>query len=236
MSIATEDWSRPEYAPGGGDAVLFYLAFGTLGPVRLPPLPDGLSLTVHPQGQARLWVQPLVSAAEDGEQGPPGLGELVRDASDFAVLRGRLADPRDLTHLRDAESILAALLEVGAVAVLDVEARRWWTRDGFRAGVLGGERPSVRAHVSIRVWRGLVETRGCCKFGRPDLRLRVVRPGAEEKAVELCWALVERLARGVRPGAGFPSDGLRLRPCGDPTHPALEGDWPEPPLPRARSA
>ena len=130
MAVAMEDWSRPAYEPGGGDATLFYLAFGALGPVRLPPTPAGLSLTVHPQGET-VWVEPLVAA-------------LVRGAPDFAVLRGRRTDPPDLAHLRDAEAVLAALLDAGAAAVLDVEARRWWTPEDFRREVLTGLRPAVR--------------------------------------------------------------------------------------------
>lgn len=236
MAVATEDWSRPAFEPGGGDASLFYLVFGEFHPPRLPPTLSGLSLTVHPQGEARLWVEPLVAPAGDGDDGQPALAGIVRRAPDFAVLRGQRVDPPDLAHLRDAESILAALLEAGGAAVLDVEAQRWWTPEGFRAEVLTGVRPAVRAHVSVRSRRGLVETRGLRKYGRPDLRLRRVPEGAEREAVGLCWSLVERLARGARPGPGLAAGGLRLQPSSDLGHPALEGEWPEPPLPHARSA
>ena len=234
--MRTEDWSRPSFEPGGGDASLFYLVFGELAPDRLPPTPSGLSLTAHPQGEARLWVEPLVAGIRDGETGQRALAAIVRGAPDFAVLRGHRADPRDLAHLRDAESILAALLETGAAAVLDVEAQRWWTPEGFRGEILAGMRPSLRGHVSVRVTRGLVETRGLRKFGRPDLRFRGVPAGAEDEAASLCWTLVERLVRGARPGPGLAAGGIRLRPGGAPGHPALEGEWPEPPLPRARTA
>ena len=132
MAAATEDWSRPAFEPGGGDASLFYLAFGELALVRLPPTPAGLSLTVHPQGESRLWVDALVAAARDDAE-DSGLAAVVRGVPDFAVLRGHRVDPPDLVHLRDAESVLAALLEAGAVALLDVEAQRWWTPDAFRA-------------------------------------------------------------------------------------------------------
>lgn len=236
MAVAKEDWSRPAFEPGGGDASLFYLVFGELGPVRLPPTPAGLSLTVHPQGEGRLWVEPLVAVTGAGDDRHPALAALVRGASDFAVLRGQRADPPDLGHLRDAESVLAALLEAGAAAVLDVEAQRWWTPADFRGEVLTGMRPAVRAHVSVRARTGLVETRGLRKFGRPDVRLHHVPADAEREAVGLCWGLVERFARGARPGPGVSAGGLRLRPCGGPGHPALEAEWPEPPLPRARSA
>jgi len=236
MAVEKEDWSRPAFEPGGGDASLFYLVFGELSPVRLPPAPSGLSLTVHPQGEARLWVESLVAATEAGDDGQPALAALVRGAPDFAVLRGQRVDPPDLGHLRDAESVLAALLDAGGVAVLDVEAQRWWTPAGFRGELLNRIRPSVRSHVSVRARMGLVETRGLRKFGRPDLRLHRVPAEAESEAVGLCWSLVERLARGARPGPGFSAGGLRLRPSGEPGHPALEGEWPEPPLPRASSA
>lgn len=236
MAVATEDWSRPAFEPGGGDASLFYLVFGELSSVRLPPTPSGLSLTVHPQGEARLWVEPLVAATRDGEDGHPGLAAIVRRAPDFSMLRGQRVDPPDLAHLRDAESVLAALLEAGATAVLDVEAQRWWTPDGFRGEVLGGVRPAVRAHVSVRTGTGNVESRGLRKFGRPDLRLRGVPPGAERQAVGLCWSLVERLARGARLGPGFAGHGLQLSLCGDPGHPALEGEWPQAAVTRVGSA
>lgn len=235
MAVAMEDWSRPAFEPGGGDATLFYLVFGALGPVRLPPTPAGLSLTVHPQGEA-VWVDPLVAASADANDSRPQLAAVVRGAPDFAVLRGRRRDPPDLGHLRDAESVLAALLDAGAAAVLDVEARRWWTPDEFRREVLTGLRPAVRAHVSVRARHGLVETRGLRKFGRPDLRFHRVPPAEEPEALQLCWSLVERLARGARPGPGFSAGQLLLQPSGGAGHPALEAEWPTPPLPRIRSA
>ena len=224
MAAATEDWSRPDFEPGGGDASLFYLVFGALGPLRLPPPPAGLSLTVHPQGEP-LWVEPLVEASEAGPDGRPRLGALVRSAPEFAVLRGRRADPPDLFHLRDAEAVLAVLLEAGGAAVLDVEARRWWTPDAFRREVLAGLRPVVRAHVSIRCREGEVGTRGLRKFGRPELRLLRVPRTDEPRAVEVCWGLVHRLARGALPGPGLTGGGLRLQPSGEPARPALEGEW-----------
>ena len=189
-----------------------------------------------PAGEARLWVEPLVAASREGEDEQPVLPDLVRAAPDFAVLRGRRVDPPDLTHLRDAEAVLAALLDAGAAAVLDVEARRWWTPGAFRREVLAGFRPAVRAHVSVRARRGLVETRGLRKFGRPDLRFHRVPPAEEPEALEVCWTLVEQLARGARPGPRFSAGRLRLQPCGEPDHPALEAEWPQPPLPRIRSA
>lgn len=234
--VTTEDWSRPSYEPGGGDASLFYLVFGELSPDRLPPTSSGLSLTVHPQGEGRLWVEPLVAAIGEDAVGQRALADIVRGAPDFAVLRGQRSDPPDLVHLRDAESILAALLDGGAVAVLDVEAQRWWTPERFRGEVLTGMRPSLQGHVSVRAGTGRVETRGLRKFGRPDLRLRGVPAGAESEAVWFCWSVVEYLVRGARPGPGLSTGSIRLQPGGAPGHPALEGEWPEPPLPHARSA
>jgi hypothetical protein len=236
MTAATEDWSRPAFEPGGGDASLFYLAFGELAAVRFPPTPAFLSITVHPQGESRRWVDALVAAARDDAEDSPGLTALVRAAPDFAVIRGHRADPPDLVHLRDAECVLAALLEAGAVALLDVEAQRWWTPDLFRSEVLAALRPSIRAHVSVRARRGLVEARGLRKVGRPDLRVHRVPAGSEDRAADLCWSLAERLVRGARPGPGLSAGVLRLRPSGAPGHPALEAEWPDLPFPRVRIA
>jgi hypothetical protein len=182
------------------------------------------------QGEA-LWVEPLVAASEEEHGGQPQLAAGVRGAPDFAVLRGRRMDPPDLAHLRDAEAVLAALLDAGATAVLDVEARRWWSPDGFRREVLTGLRPAVRAHVSVRSREGRVETRGLRKFGRPDLRLHRVPPGDLPEALRLCWSLVERLARGARPDPGLSAGRLRLHPSAEPGHPALEAEWPRLPQP-----
>ncbi len=110
---------------------------------------------MHPQGESRLWVDALVPAARDDGGESPGLAALVRAAPDFAVIRAHRVDPPDFVHLRDAECVLAALLEAGAVALLDVEAQRWWTPDHFRSEVLAAVRPSVRAHVSVRARRGV---------------------------------------------------------------------------------
>ena len=235
MAVSPEDWSRPAFEPGGGDASLFYLVFGELAPVRLPPAPSWLSLTVHPQGEARVWVEPLVDAIparQERVQAQAALADLVRRAPDFAVLRGQRPDPPDLGYLRDGELVLAGLLEAGGAAVLDVEAQRWWTPAGFRAEVLTGLRPAVRAHVSVRRQPGLVETRGMRKFGRPDVRLRRVPPDAEPEAIEVCWILVERLARGARlTGSDV---GVVLHAGAGAA--VLEADWPECRLARAGTA
>ncbi len=236
MTAATEDWSRPAFEPGGGDASLFYLAFGELAALRLPPTPTFLSISVHAQGDSRLWVDPLIAAARDDAGDSQWLTALVRAAPDFAVIRGHRADPPDLVHLRDAEWVLAALLEAGAVALLDVEAQRWWTPDSFRSEVLAALRPSIRAHVSVRARPGLVEARGLRKVGRPDLRVHRVPAGSEARAADLCWSLAERLVRGARPGPGFSGGVLRLRSSGAAGHLALEAEWPDPPVPRAQIA
>jgi hypothetical protein len=217
MAVATEDWSRPAFVAGGGEALLFYLAFGTLATARLPQTGSGLSLSVHPQGEARLWVETLAPSRD--------VARVVRSAPDFAVLRGHRPDPPDLGHLRDAESVLAALLDAGAAAVLDVEAQRWWRPATFRAHVLGSIRPALRAHLSVRSGEGRVETHGLRKFGRPDLRLRHVPPPAAARAEGLCWTVAERLARGELPHPGDSLAGLRLEDGGDPAHPALSADW-----------
>jgi len=94
----------------------------------------------------------------------------------------------------------------------------------------------VRAHVSVRARQGLVETRGLRKFGRPDLRFHRVPPADESEALRLCWSLVERLARGARPGPDFSAGRLLLHPSAEAGHPALEAEWPPPPLPHIRSA
>jgi hypothetical protein len=226
MDVATEDWSRPAFAPGGGDALLFYLAFGSLEASPLPALPSGFSLGIHPQGEARVWVEPLVAGTRAAGETSAELARVVRGASAFAVLRCQRADPPDLAHLREAESVLAALLDAGAAAVLDVEAQRWWRPEAFRGELLAPMRPVVRAHLSVRTTAGVVETRGLRKFGRPDLRLRGVPPSEEENARDVVWALAERLARGERVRAGESLAGLRIHDAGDPAHPALTAQWP----------
>ncbi|HET7558263.1 MAG TPA: hypothetical protein VFK08_09350 [Rhodanobacteraceae bacterium] len=218
-------WPRPYYSRGEGKAMLLFFVFGTF--------PEALELNVARYGSAGLpagvemhrfdkqtlahWEgHPLRGAiGELLREDDPHTFKLAREASECIMLRGELDDPPTLDYLRDTLGVIAALLDVGGIAVVDPQilslfAPRAW---GERYLIEGGAPP--RAHALIlchdeddgSAW---VRTRGMRKFARPDISLRNVPKAEVDRAGALAEHLLELEAMGMRfaDGTTLEVDGL----------------------------
>ena len=216
------DWSRPRWKPTGRPASLFYFLPGE------PPT-GGLALSRsrhHAEGfpdELRVSAQERAAAPEwfAGFFARPGLGfgidktfgaaaDAVRGADRGTVVRGEFADPPTLNYLRDTAGVVSAVVEQGALGVLDLPAAHWWSAEEWVKRFVDRCEFQVGDHVQVvvtdddrhhpGVW---VHTRGLRKFGRPDLQVRhVPGPWSDDNplvkaAGHLLNALADYLARGA---------------------------------------
>ncbi|RDI98826.1 hypothetical protein DVT68_09970 [Dyella solisilvae] len=205
-------WERPHWQPSDEEALLQFYVFGKFLPGRAPSLdygseglPEGVELTSHSHSSLRAW---------EGYPLKGGLGRMFKDdapeayqkavdAPEVLVVRGRLPDSADTGYLRDTLGVLAALLDVGGVAILDPQTLSLNDAAGWRRQFVVRDGAPIRNHVLIlrdtdeqqgRYW---VHTRGMRKFGRPDISVRNVPEADSDRAGLLCERLVEIQALGA---------------------------------------
>ena len=206
-------WPRPYYSRSEDKAMLLFFVFGAF-PQQLElnvarygstGLPEGIEMHRFDKNTLAHWEgHPLRGTLGEllREDDPPTF-KAARAAPECIMLRGELDDPVTLDYLRDTLGVLAALLDVGGVAVVDPQilslfAPRAW---GERYLIQDGAPP--RAHALIlchdeddgSAW---VRTRGMRKFARPDISLRGVPKSEADRAGALAEHLLELEALGMR--------------------------------------
>lgn len=210
---AAPAWPRPYWQPADEEIVLHFYVFGHFAEDLAIPaarhgsggLPAPVELKRYRHEALRGWEgYPLAGAlGELLREDSAATFEAARAAPEVLVIRGRLPDRGNLDYLRDTLGVLAALLDVGAVAILDPQILTLLAADDWRRRYLiaGGAPP--RHHVLIvrtpdqEPGRSRVRTRGLRKFGRPDIDLHRVPDGAVDGAGALCERLVELQALGA---------------------------------------
>jgi len=249
--MAAPDWTRPHWTRDEAKAMLVYFVFGQF------PAEPKLDLTAHgshglPQGVEILRIpkerlahwegHPLRGAiGEILREGNPGAFESARKAPECLMLRGELADADSLAYLRDTLGVIAALLDVGGVAVVDPQILEMFSADDWRTRYAGDAAAVPRSHVLVlcqddvggTAW---IKTRGLRKFARPDISIRRVPQADVQRAGAVAARLADLQARGMRFGDGSTVDveglpgGLKIKRGGsldDPefnnTH--LEIEW-----------
>ena len=206
-----ESWDRRHYAPGGGDAWLFYVVHGrvdTTAPLfalkyRSEGIPDGLEVMGYgPQSnpevpgsfrEGYLW--------EQLRSGNPALANAIATQDSCIILTGTFSDPADLNYLRDTVGLITHLLDHGGVAVYDPQMFQWWSPDEWREKIFNPAGPVPRHHVVILVSEDTgstewIHTRGLRKFGRPDLSVPGVPESLKDAIIDLCNRFIELQAFG----------------------------------------
>lgn len=219
-----EDWERPQYEAGGGDASVLFVVFG--------PKPEPLRVTslahrVVPMDlQLELEYQdPSVAAGllESGVgatllQGWEGEEPSVLTADGCMVMRAEVPDPKDLKYLRNCVGVVTAILEAGGRAAANLQSLGMFTPEGWRGVIFAPDKPQPRLQVNVfhgeeeggKIW---LHSRGLRAFGRPDLSIRGVPADALPAASELANRLIEAQAYGrVIPDG--PIEGLLARNTG----------------------
>jgi hypothetical protein len=245
------DWTRPHWQRDAQQALLVYFVFGAFAEApKLESLAFGLALP------AGFTLRRMPRASFLQWQGNPlrgGLGESLRadDPETFEaasqafaclVLRGEIDDAPTLDYLRGALAVQGALLDAGAVAIVDPQMLEIFSAARWRGRYAGAGASEPRRHVLILQQKessggAWIKTHGMRKFARPDVSIRDVPTAAVQSAGAVAARLVELEARGVRFGDASKievegaSGGLAVRRGGtldDPefnnTH--LELRWP----------
>lgn len=171
-----KDWPRAQYRKGGADAFLAYVVFGKLDHLdvsrsryRTNGLPAGVSARTGVRcDDLRSGLFGSMLAKHE-----PPLATSVASAPNCVVVMGSVPDPKDLNYLRDTVGVVTAMWDVGAVAVLDMQSFRWYSKAEWHTEIFDPDGAVPRHHVSIlwseedgRLW---FHTRGMRKFGRPDI-------------------------------------------------------------------
>jgi hypothetical protein len=221
MRTELPDWPRQYFTKASGTPLLFYVAFGKL------PEPLSVSASAYRFGGVPSGVE-ILQYGPDNEHGVaasfrdgylwnrlqieyPALAAIVEQQEHCIVLRGELADSRNLNEFRDIVGLLTCLLDSGCVAILDPQMFKWWSPGEWRADVFDCGGPAPRAHVTVicsedegsTEW---IHTRGMRKFGRPDLSIRRVADEYREGVIDLCNRFIEFQAFG-----GVIADGQEVR-------------------------
>ena len=218
-------WQRPHWQSSNEEIFLQFFVFGKFASGRAPSLdygseglPEGVELTSHNHAQLRQWEgYPLKgSIGRMFKEDAPEAYRQAIDAQEVLVIRGRLPDSADTGYLRDTLGVLAALLDVGGVAILDPQTLNLYDADTWRRQFLVRDGAPIRNHLLIlrdaeekhgHYW---IHTRGMRKFGRPDISIRNVPEADSDRAGMLCERLVELEALGARfeQGQELEADGM----------------------------
>lgn len=215
--MSEPDWSRPHWSRDEAKAMLVYFVFGEFASelkIDLSAhggagLPAGVQMGRIPKAMLAHWEgHPLRGAlGEILREGNPDAFEAARKAPECLMLRGELPDADSLGYLRDTLGVVAALLDVGGVAVVDPQILEAFGVDDWRARYTGAARGEPRNHVLVlchddvdgSAW---IKTRGLRKFARPDVSIRRVPQDDVQRAGAVAARLVELQARGMRFGDG----------------------------------
>lgn len=203
-----EDWQRPQYEAGGGDASVLLVVFGPKPePLRVTSLahrvmPMELLLELEyqePHVAAALLDSPAGATLLQGWEGeePSAL-----TADGCMVMRAEVPDPKDLRYLRNCVGVATAILEAGGRAVANLQSLGMFTPEQWRGVIFAPDKPQPRLHVNVfhgaedneTVW---LHSRGLRAFGRPDLSIRHVPEHAMAAASDLCNRLIESQAYGA---------------------------------------
>ncbi len=141
----------------------------------------------------------------------PELAKAVEERNLAVALHGTIAAHDSLDYLKQAVDIMAALVELGAVAVYDAITEGWYDSESWLAMVEQGAIFNPFDHVIMerlpqpdgRFW---MRTRGLRKFARPDLSVRDVAAEEAEHVSKMLDRFVNHLALG-----GLPEPGREVR-------------------------
>lgn len=253
MPSKLKPWPRPHYTSGGGDALLFFVVFGTFD------LTKPLSVSKYRSGGPADWLAVSHMTRADAPtvfasyQSPPTWDLFTRDspvtaaeaekAPELVAVRAEVSDPTALDYFRDAIGVVTWLLDSGGVSIYDPQRLWLWSGDEWKSDVFESGEPQPQEHTVILVsdeptGTSWLHTRGLRQYGRPDVSVHGVGSGHIDAVTQMIERFIETQAYGgvVKDGQevhmrGLPAGGVcRLRgsvddPDFNNVHIAVE--WPK---------
>lgn len=181
-------YERPHYEDLNYHPFLFYVAFGvdtanlevSRERHRVDGFPNGLDFSLLKKPENGEYMDALIG----GTLGKvlnnkyQHLYESIRETDKWAVIRGEVQKDSDLHYMRNAIGFVQALIEKGAIGVLDLLTFTLYTPSEWTSKIFKPEFDPY-SHVVIltsemeddSVW---LHTRGLRKFGRPDVSMEKV--------------------------------------------------------------
>jgi hypothetical protein len=211
MNSSVENWPRPYYRPGGGDAFLFYVIYGPVpqdlsisgGKYRCDGIPEGIQISSYGPTS-----DPEVSGTfrsgylwDEFQRSNAKLAKEVANQSECLVIQGTISDPSDLNYLRNVVGFVVWCLDRGSLAIFDPQMFKWWTPSEWRTWMFEPASAVPTHHIMILAsedengteW---FHTRGMRKFGRPDFSVHRVRPDLRDAIIDLLNRFIEFQAFG----------------------------------------
>ena len=198
------NYERPYYEDLNYRPLLFYVIFGvkdeelTVSRERhqVDAFPDGLEFMMYNKSEHSEYMSSMLGGTlgEVLDERNHDLYEAVCNTDRWAVIRGEVQQDEDLHYMRNAIGFVQALVESGAVGVLDLQTFNLYTAQEWTDHIFMPEFHPY-AHVDVLVsetedgacW---VHTRGMRKFGRPDIGVEGVLKGELDNAVEVVQQLL----------------------------------------------
>ena len=204
-------YERPYYEDLNYRPLLFYVIFGvkdeelTISRERhqVDAFPDGLEFMMYDKSEHSEYMSSMLGdpLGEMLDETNHDLYETVQNTDRWAVIRGEVQQDEDLSYMRNVIGFVQALVETGAVGVLDFQTFSLYSAQEWMDNIFMPEFHPY-AHVVVLVsetedgslW---VHTRGMRKFGRPDIGVEGVAKGELDNAVEVVQQLLYYGALGA---------------------------------------
>lgn len=207
------NYERPYYEDLNMRPFLFYVVFGaTTGELQVSKkrhhvdeMPEGLVFQYWQSAGNKDDMEDLMGGV---------LGELLKEQNEalyrkacaeetWALISGEVHRDSDLSYMRNAIGFVQALVDSGAIAVLDLQtftlmSGEDWTKKIFEPEFHPCEHATILASKDENgaLW---LHTRGMRKFGRPDISMENV----EQKQVDLAAGVISEMIFLGAQGAFF---------------------------------
>src|SRR3954447_17925827 len=152
-----KSWPRPHFTPGGGKALLYFVAFGEFD------LSKPLSASKYRSAGPGDWLEVVhlardkqakaIAAYQSGEvwesmtRDAPVTAADALKAPHAVAVRAEVADPPTLDYFRDAIGVMTWLLDCGGRSIYDPQRLWLWSADEWRGEIFEPGEPRPQEHT-----------------------------------------------------------------------------------------
>ena len=204
-------YERPYYEDLNYRPLLFYVIFGVKNEElnvskerhHVDTFPESLDLIFYNRSEHSEYMSSLIggSLGEILKEDNPVLYEEIKNADTCAVIQGEVQNDVDLNYMRNAVGFVQALLETGAVGILDLQTFSLLTPQEWTENIFLKEFDPYDHVVILASEMGdgsfWFHTRGMRKFGRPDISMEGVDKDAVDNAVQVVNQMIYYGALGA---------------------------------------
>lgn len=205
------NYERPYYEDLNYRPLLFYVIFGVKNEEldvsrekhHVDAFPEGLDFIFYNKSEHSEYMSSLIggSLGDILKEDNSALYEAIQNTDTWAVIRGEVQNDADLDYMRNTIGFVQALLETGAIGVLDLQTFSLLTPEKWTDTIFSKEF-NPYDHVVIlaseteggSLW---LHTRGMRKFGRPDISMEGVKNDAVDNAVQVVNQMIHYGALGT---------------------------------------